>query len=308
MTAMTSELDQKHWKVKAALYFFFEGGGAGCYFIAVLVYLVTGWLSTFAGYGLAVGIVSVIIGAAFLWFDLGKKWRFFWAVKNPTMSWIARGIILVAIFLLLAASYTICSVWPLAWLDRMYSLKVAWGGVSALLALAILTYPSMLLRSCKPFKLWDNPMVVVLSVILSLLTGMAMLTLVLFGTILQTGITPYLSSLIRFGLAACNGLLLAEIITVVIYSLCAYGFGNSGRASILRLLGGDLRAYFVATVVVGWISPLVFISVGLFANGGAVTVWISLPSAILVLAGALLMRYLLLAAATREAPFLQDLM
>ena len=305
---MSIDLSQFPWRMKVALYFFFEGAGAGCYFISILLELLRAPLSALAGVGLVMGVVLVLLGAAFLWLDLGKKTRFYWSVMNVKKSWIARGVVFVTLFLVLGVSYILCAIWPSVWLDEVYLLKVAWGSLSALFALAISVYPAMLLKSCKPFKLWDNAMIVVFFVILSLLTGMATLLVVPFVASLKLGITTEILNSFRFGLAVCNGLLIAGIITFGIYLHSVYVATISGRASILKLMQGEFRSLLIVTVIVGWILPLVFVSVGLFTGSAVKTVWVSLTSVILLLAGSLLIRYILLAAATREVPFLQDLM
>jgi len=305
---MIDELRQDYWKTKVALYFFFEGAGAGCYFVAILAHLLKGPLSLFAKSGLIAGVMLVILGAIFLWLDLGKKGRFYWSAKNPKTSWIARGVILVSLFLLLGITYIANSIWPLTWLNGAYILRAVWGGITALLALAISIYPSMLLKSCKPFKLWDSSIIVVLFVMLSLLTGVAILLLVPFTTGFKLGITTEILSSLRFGLAVCNGLLLAEIITLGVYLFSLYETGSSEKASILRLIQGDLRPYFALMIVMGWILPLILIPAGLFTNSTGMITAVSLISAIFLIVGALIARYVLLTAATREPPLLPGLM
>lgn len=303
---MATKLSQDLWKTKVVLYLFCEGAGAGCYFIAVLADFFKGSLSLFVKPGLISGVVLVILGAVFLWLDLGKKERFYWVFRNPKTSWIGRGAIFVTLFLALGVSYILSSIWPSTWLNGVHVLKLVWGSLSALFALAIAIYPGMLLKSFNHFKFWDNPMIVLLFTIISLLSGMAILLLIPFAAALRTGTTTELLVSIRLGLSIGTGLLLAEIVTLVVY-LVPYAAGSSEQVPLLRLTQGDLRHYFIATAVVGWILPLIFLPVGLFA-GGESLVPISLISVMFLLVGSLLTRHILLVAPTREIPFLPGLM
>jgi len=304
---MIGEQVQTHWKAKVALYLFFEGGGAGCYLLALIADLSSGLLKPFAPAGYIVGLVSVMVGAFFLWLDLGKRWRIFWATRNLLTSWIARGVVLVTVFIIFGAGYVFCSTRLGWWPDQQYILRTAWGSLNGLLALLVLIYPTLLLKSCRPFKLWDNPMLLVFSVVVSFLTGIAILLVVAFAIAVASGMNDIILRSVHFGIAVCLGILHGQIVAGGIYLLSVYA-SRRVYSSYPVYSPGSMSPYLITVFGVCWILPAILAPVALFSSSAVIVVWFSPVIAALLLAGSFLTRYLLLSVATRDYPFLPGLL
>ena len=118
---------QKEWKEIIAIYLYLAGMGAGSFIIGTLI----DWLGMrlnppfipsidLFGYTLNLskvpifwGPILVAIGAPFLVLDLGIKWRFMYACLNPRTSWVARGFIILSIFIVFGLILLAKSVLPL---------------------------------------------------------------------------------------------------------------------------------------------------------------------------------------------------
>src|SRR5512135_982418 len=121
---------QKEWKEIIAVYLYLAGMGAGSFVIGTLMSWMGGkptppFLSsvTLFGYSLSLsevpifwGPMMVAIGAPFLILDLGIKWRFMYACLNPRTSWVARGFIILSVFIVLGLILLAKSVLPFPWL------------------------------------------------------------------------------------------------------------------------------------------------------------------------------------------------
>ncbi len=296
---MIDERSQSPWGMKVALYMFFEGAGAAGWLFVFFWGLLSRLPSLFVLPSLITAVGLVLLGVAFLWLDLGKKRRFYLAMFSMNRSWISRGTFMVSLFLILSMAYILISVWPSPWLREAYVAKMVLAGASILTAAAITVYPGLLLRSCKPFKLWDSPLIVVLSVVLSLLSGMAVALLVVSSIALVSDVAAKSMALLQAGLGLSGGLLLGSIVTFIIHLAINYGMGGLARVSVLRLLQGNLSSQFIFATVSGWILPLVLIFPALSVDGTG-RVLLSAISAIFLLIGSLLLRHILLVAPLRD--------
>jgi formate-dependent nitrite reductase membrane component NrfD len=302
---MLDERCQSPWGMKVALYMFFEGAGAAGWLFVIFWDLLGRLPGLFALPCLITAVSLVLLGVIFLWLDLGRKRRFYLAVSYLNSSWVSRGSLMVTLFLILSVVYIVISVSP--WLRDAHAAKAVIGVISVLTAAAITIYPGLLLRSCKPFKLWDNPLFVVLCVVLSLLGGAAVTLLVVSGVALASDTAPRSMPILQAGLGLSGGLLLSSVVTLIIHLAINYGMGGIARVSVLRLVQGSLSSRFILATVSGWILPLVLIFPALSFNGTG-RIFFSGISAISLLIGSLMLRYLLLVAPVRDTvpdiPFL----
>ena len=298
------DLNQRFWKGKVALYLFFEGGGAACYFVATLMRISGERLEGLFKLGTFVGALLVIIGAFFLWLDLGRKERFFKAAKNLSTSWIARGVLAVGCFLASVALYFIVR----RWCPNLGLVKVIWSGFNAGLALAILIYPAMLFMSCKPFRIWNNPMLILLFAALSFLSGEGVFLLISAISYSQQNVNGELLSLLHFLLALSASLIVGTSAIFSMYLLSIGLSSESGKTFLIRVTQGKLGFYLVVAVTLGTLIPLVLISIGLSSKAVNVVKLVSLMNGVLLLVSSFLVRYLLVVGPTRENPVLPGMM
>jgi formate-dependent nitrite reductase membrane component NrfD len=296
---MIDERSQSPWGTKVALYMFFEGAGAAAWLLVFFLGLLSRLSSLFILTSLFTAVALVLVGVVCLWLDLGRKDRFYWAMSSLNRSWISRGTFMVILFLVLSVAYILISVWPSPWLREAYMVKRVLEGMSVLTAAAITVYPGLLLKSCKPFKLWDSPLIIVLSVVLSLLSGVAVTLLVVSSVALGSDTAARSMALLQVGLGLSGGLVLGSTVTFIIHLAINYGMGGLARVSVLRLLQGNLSSQFIFATVSGWILPLVLIFPAFSADGTG-RVLLSAISAISLLVGSFLLRHLLLVAPLRD--------
>jgi len=302
------DLSQRFWGKKVVVYLFFEGAGAGCYFIASLMGILNKNFKPLFRSGTLAGILLVVLGAFFLWLDLGRKGRIFKAARNLAGSWIARGVSVVAGFLLSAILYFMVSTWSTNWTANTTWLKMIWTSLNALLALAVLTYPAMVLKSCKAFRIWDNPMLILLFILLSFLSGESVLLLIGALGQLHQIIHTDLLSLIQFLLALSASLTMGTAAVFGIYLTASAISTESGRTFLISLTQGKFRVLFALFVVVGTVMPLILVSIGLTSRVLGVVQVTALVDGALLLFSSYLLRYLILVSPTRENPVLPGMM
>src|SRR5512135_2496663 len=121
---------QKEWKEIIAVYLYLAGMGAGSFVVGTLIRWIAPRVAppflssiTFFGYSLNLsevpifwGPIMVAIGAPFLILDLGIKWRLMYACLNPRTSWVARGFIILSVFIVVGLILLAKSVLPFPWL------------------------------------------------------------------------------------------------------------------------------------------------------------------------------------------------
>ena len=301
-------LSQQFWGKKVVIYLFFEGAGAGCYFIASLIEMSRKNFKPLFRSATLVGILLVVLGAFFLWLDLGRKDRVLKAARNLASSWIARGVSAVAGFLLSAILYFVVSTWCSNCIENTTWLKMVWSSLNALLALAVLTYPAMVLKSCRAFQIWDSPMLILLFTLLSFLSGESVLLLI--GPLSQSHqiVNADLLSLLQFLLALSASLMIGTAAVFGIYLTASAISTESGRTFLISLTQGKFRVPFALVVVVGTLIPLILVSIGLTSRVLGVVQMTALVDGVLLLFSSYLLRYLVLVSPTRENPVLPGMM
>ena len=104
---------QSKWRWLIAAYLFLAGLGAGAYAAGVALDLLGGKAnSSVAKIGVSLGLPCVLVGCLFLILDLGSPTKFWRAFMRPGTSWIARGTIIITIFMILDAIHIAFWVWP----------------------------------------------------------------------------------------------------------------------------------------------------------------------------------------------------
>jgi len=274
---------QTDWAWKVAIYLGLSSAGAGAYVAwqGLRALDATWGGSGRPGAGLGIGLV--VVGALFILLDLGRWSRFYLAAFRPGTSWESRGFLIVSTFgllgLLQAGGWTLVP----GGLDILLSIPVT------LLALAILPYASLLLRSLRPFTFWSHPLQAALSPVSGLLAGCGILAFDPLQWIsaaqertLVAGITA---------LAVIEALLLAALLWEVRRS------GPAGLASVQTLVSGETSLEFwLGAVGLGVVLPL---AIGAGALMGAVDSDLVRLVGAAALVGAIFLRHVLLAAAHR---------
>src|SRR4030042_6134756 len=176
---------QQEWKEIIAIYLYLAGMGAGSFIIGILVHwmelelnpLSIPFIELFgvrldlAKIPILWGPIIVSIGAPFLIFDLGIKWRFMYACLNPRTSWVARGFIILSIFIIFGLALLAKSALPFEWLHAESALWRILEILAFIFAFATALYTGILLKATKSIPLWNTYLLPLLFLVSALSTG-----------------------------------------------------------------------------------------------------------------------------------------
>jgi formate-dependent nitrite reductase membrane component NrfD len=237
---------QRDWGWLIAVYLFLGGVGAGAYTVAAINGFIgegTG-LSTMVG--LWIGFPAVLIGTFFLIADLGTPSKALLAAMKPATSWIARGTIIISIFMALSFLHLV--------LFRFTEVGPSVINVIAVLgivfAVGTMAYTGILLGASKGIPFWRTGAVPVVFVVSAVVTGhfSIMLGMTLFG-----GGAAFQEPMRLMALEAAV-LVGLEVLAILFFLQAAYRQPDS-RESAERIM--RKRLFVVGYFVVGLAVPLV---------------------------------------------------
>ncbi|MFC1860858.1 NrfD/PsrC family molybdoenzyme membrane anchor subunit [Chloroflexota bacterium] len=253
------------------LAFFFIELGAGIFFIAAffdsLVAMVIGWL------------VCGVLGGGLHLLYLGKPRRFYRMVLRPQTSWIARGLLFVALFLILGLVHMVLALFS--------GLPTALIIVTNIFAFLTIIYGGFAMNSVNGIPLWNTALLPVLYVI-SGLWGGAEVTL---GVALATGETAVGTAVEEW----IRILLIGFVFLILVYLISVRYVSVTGEASIkYMVLSKWSPLFWIGVVILGMVIPSIAI-ISSFLTGLEASLVIFLYVAIFCgLVGDLAMRYLIL--------------
>jgi len=277
---------QKEWNEMIAIYLYLAGMGAGSFIIGTLL-MWTGFkfetlffpsLNVF-GYSLNLsrlpilwGPIMVAIGAPFLILDLGIKWRFMYACLNPRTSWVARGFLILSIFIILGLALLVKSILPLEWLHGESSLWRIPEIIAIVFALATAVYTGILLKATKSVPLWNTYLLPLLFLVSALSTGSMAIILSTLGT----GLFSLDSAALRALMVAVQILVVIEGIVLYLYLSGRSRVSEQGRDSVHILLFGEKKFFFWGgDILLGLIFPFVLVSIASFSRGSMLLIVLS---------------------------------
>jgi formate-dependent nitrite reductase membrane component NrfD len=236
---------QREWAWLLALYLFFGSLGGWLF----LLYRFFGLAPAFALGALGL----VLLGVVTLLLKLGSPQRAWRAMFRPGTSWISRGVLFVAGFLLFGALSVAPALAPwigplslLPW-TQASGLGAALGWIAALLALATTIYPGFVVSSARAIPFWNTPL---LPLVFFTYAGMAASGIVLAAAPAGPD-GPRPIALVAAGAIVVNLVLLA------VYLVAMTRLGGAAQESVRRLNRAPLAAVFwIGVVAVGLILPL----------------------------------------------------
>jgi formate-dependent nitrite reductase membrane component NrfD len=277
---------QVEWRWLIAAYLFLAGVGGGAYLTGVIADVAGGanWM-TVSKIGVSLGLPCVLIGTLFLLADLGKPLNAWRVWMKPGTSWIARGTIIIVIFMIFAAIETAFWVWPLPGpLVDNESARHLIGVLGAVFAFLTVVYTGLLLGYSQPFALWNTALLPVLFFVSAVSTGI--MAIMLIGQ--RLGVEGMQMTL----LANIDAVILVfEAFVLIVFLYNAYRTIES-RFSAERILTGAVApALWLGVAACGLIIPFFLELQG--GHGIAATL-----AAILGLFGGLCLRFTVLAGGT----------
>jgi len=261
---------QRDWIEGRALWLlaaiYLGGVGGGLFIVSVLVSWQIGLL-------VAVGITAIGKGGAHLLFLTRPLsfWRIFW---RPQTSWISRGIYFVFLFIISGLAY---------YFIGGVTLMV----ISVFFAFCLIIYTGFVLLASRPIAFWNNPLLPILFVSISLASGIS-LTETIHIFFAQDISNPELLKVAGPWVVSITALL------ILVYLVGNFFSSIAAKESVIYLVKGQLAPFFYTGVVLlGIILPLITLICAYFEV---------LPSSALAVAGiselvgAFILRYSILKA------------
>ncbi len=299
---------QEEWKGMIAIYLYLAGMGAGSFIIGTLI----GWfnvkldlpiLSSVDLFGHALnlssvpilwGPVMVAIGAPFLILDLGIKWRFIYACLNPRTSWVARGFIILSIFIVLGLILLAKSVLPFEWLHPESVLWRIPEIIAFIFAFGTAIYTGILLKATKSIPLWNTSLLPLLFLVSGLSTGSMAMILSTLGT----GFFSHDARALKVLMGGEQVLVVVEGVVLYLFLSRRYRAAEQGKDSVRLLLFGEIKMIFWGGVVVlGFIFPVILENIASFFPGNVALIFVA---GTLLLWGGFFLRLGILRAGIRE--------
>ena len=276
---------QTKWRWGVATYLALVGLGAGGYVVGVLADFRGAEWANLAKYGIALGFPCCALAGLTKLGQLGNPSAAWRAWMRPGTSWIARGSLLLMAFMGLSFLSFVLWIWPSTMLEESEGLRRLIGFLGGLTGVAMLLYTGILLTAARPIAFWSTAMVPLLFFLSGLAAGV--FGIVLIATIAGVEFGDQLQKLTQAGvvLAVIKGL------AVGVYLQSSHRVSEA-RASVARVVGGELKALFwVGVVLVGLVGPVLF---GLLALAGG-TGMLAALAALCLLVGSLCLRQVVLA-------------
>ncbi len=299
---------QKEWKEIIAIYLYLAGMGAGSFVIGTLIdwlgvkgnpsflssFNLLGYTLNFSKVPILWGPIMVAIGAPFLILDLGIKWRFMYACLNPRTSWVARGFIILSIFILLGMLLIAKSVLPFRWLRAESGLWHIPEIIAFVFALGTAFYTGILLKATKSIPLWNTHFLPLLFLVSALSTGSMAIILSTLGT----GFFPHDAQALRFLIYAVQILVVIEGIVLYLYLSERWRGSEQGKDSVRLLIRGEKKFIFWGVDILGGlVLPFVLVTIATFSGENGLLIF---SSGVTLLFGGFFLRVGVLHAGIKE--------
>ena len=214
--------------------FFLGGIGGGLYLTSLffnnILGMFVGWLLV-----CIVGLVDML--------HLPKPFRFWRMFLNLNSSWIARGFILIAFFIILAAVQLALFYWLQ---ETVY--EKSFRILSGLLTFGVIIYSGFVLSYVKAIRLWNSAMIPILFITSSLAGGAAVFSIISLSR--NINLTNTLLHVLQITLVL-YAIMLALHLWTSIYN------SPSARKSVIWMLKGNISYIFwILVVLAGVVIPL----------------------------------------------------
>jgi formate-dependent nitrite reductase membrane component NrfD len=307
---------QKEWKEIIAVYLYLAGMGAGSFVIGTLIsWMAVPWnspvLSSIHLFGypfdlskvpILWGPIMVAVGAPFLILDLGIKWRFMYACLNPKTSWVARGFIILSVFIVFGLLLLAKSILPFQWLHADSAFWRIPEIITFIFAFGTAVYTGILLKATKSVPLWNTSLLPLLFLVSALSTGSMAIILSTLGT----GVLSHDAGALKVLMVGEQLLVVIEGIVLYLFLSRRYRAAEQGKDSVRLLLFGNMKMIFWGGVVLlGFIFPVVLENIASFFPGNLVLIS---AAGILLLCGGFFLRVGILHAGIKDQIPMQRLM
>jgi formate-dependent nitrite reductase membrane component NrfD len=235
---------QREWVVGRGLLIviahFFSGVAGGAWIFSLA-------LDYQAGLVMSILAMAFLAGGAHLAF-LGRWQRFWRIVLRPHSSWISRGLLGMAVFLLGAVLYVLPGVQDTAFGSVMLVVSII--GVAL-----VLTYKGFVYAVSKAIPFWNIQLLPFLYIAYALRGGAALLLVA--GAIAGDAFDIDLLEVIKLWVGVSSAVL------VLLYLVLASNASAAARRSVRELVAGRISpAFYAGTVFFGLVIPIALGAVG----------------------------------------------
>lgn len=263
------------WHGVYAAYFFLIGISAMLFFVSALSWFRQEFRPLRSG-AFYVSFAALVVAGLILVGDLSRPMRFlntlnplYWNMTSP-LVW---GTILITLF-------GLTSVWYFLTLRRSDASGKLPAVIGSLLGLGLAIYSGFDLAVHQHRPIWNTPLMPVLFVALSLVSGAAVAAFLARGESTLVGV---LRQIMLWGTTAVAVMLLSLLVTT------AYG-GSAEELTYLSMTSGSMATIFVGLgIVVGTLVPIALLLVPFGRQP-----WGLMAAAVLVLIGGISLRYSIL--------------
>ena len=296
---------QEHWGWIIAIYLYLAGMGAGSFIIGTVI----DWsidpskliqIPIFnvpfdpAKAAILWGPILVAISAPFLILDLGIKRRFLYACLNPRTSWVARGFLILSIFIVFGLVLLAKSVLPFEWLHAESPLWHILEVIAFAFAFGTAIYTGILLKATKSIPLWNTYLLPLLFLVSALSTGSMAIILSTLGT----GLFSHDPGALKVLMDGEQVLVGIEGIVLYLYLSRRYRATEQGKDSVRLLLFGEKKLIFWGGIVLlGFVFPVILENIASFFHGNVVLIF---ASGLTLLCGGFFLRLGVLSAGIKE--------
>ena len=273
------------WKVIA--YLFLAGVGGGAAAVGGAFQLIPPEGETITRTSVILAGPLVVVGCILLFFDLGRPQAAFRALSRPNHAWIARGTIILTVFMIFQAIQFAGWIWPFhaSMNDSpLFTFLNVLGGIFGLLTVL---YTGFLFDTTRSIPFWSTPILPLLFLVSGVSTGIFALIFVLLLSGLPVDEEISLLSQIDLFVILFEGLIL-------FFYLHGMHEVTAARASVRRLIQEDLSSAFWGGVVgLGLLIPFlieVFLADRVFA---------AVMACLCGLLGGIFVRYVVVAGAVK---------
>ncbi|MHC4234379.1 MAG: NrfD/PsrC family molybdoenzyme membrane anchor subunit [Planctomycetota bacterium] len=281
---------QSKWSWEVAAYLFLAGLGGGAYVTGVVADFIGGQWTAISKIGVVLGLPCVLVGCGFLMLDLGTPKNFWRAAFCPRTSWIARGTIIITIFMILGAVHIAFWLWPF---DALATTEAAGirhliGVLGVAFAFGTMIYTGILLAASRPIAFWSTAMLPLLFLVSALSTGI-MAVILIASTAGSTHAGP-IHSLAKIDMP----LIILEMFILAFYLQATHRVPESRASAELVLTGMVAPLFWWGVAVLGLTAPLLLDMLGAYALDGGQTVAVSALASACGITGGLFLRQVIL--------------
>jgi len=283
------------WRITAAL--FLVAVGAGAYLIGFIFNMIFPGFTAMSKGAVILAAPVVIVGTLLLLCDMGRKSPFYLAFARPLSSWIARGSIILTVFIVLNLVHIFTWVWPSTVLAGTPYLTL--GIIASIFAVLCLVYTGLLLGVVKSVVvLWSGTFLPVLFLISGLSMGTMAAVLVLSLSKLAIGSTEIqtLVILARFNFFV----IIIEAMVIGLYLGSMQAFGAARNPARVLTRGRLAGAFWGGVVAAALVIPFILEALKAYATIGPVAILVlAVVSSVIGLVGGFMLRYVVISGGTR---------